>query len=124
MQWRTSTSSRAARPARHRRDSTDKDNTSLKHLSYIELPDHMGTGGFDHAAVDRGRGLLYVAHTANDAIDVIETRSGKYLRSIPHLKGVAAAPVHEPSGLVFTSNRAENPTGPSSPSPPEPVTTA
>src|SRR5438128_384285 len=121
MQWRTSTSSRAARPARHRRDSTDKDNTSLKHLSYIELPDHMGQGGFDHAAVDRGRALLYVAHTANDAVDVIETRSGSYVRSISGVKGVAGALVHEPSGLVFTSNRGENSVGIFTPNSPEVV---
>jgi len=42
---------------------------SLKLLGYIELPDNIGQGGFDHAAVDRGRALLYVAHTANDALD-------------------------------------------------------
>ena len=81
---------------------------SLKHLGYIELPDHVGQGGFDHAAVDRGRALLYVAHTANDALDVIDTRSSTYVRSVPGLKGVAGALVHEPASLVFTSNRGEN----------------
>ncbi len=84
---------------------------SLKHLGDIDLPDNIGKGGFDHAAVDRDRGLLYVAHTANDAVDVIETRSGKYVRSIPDLKAVAGVVVHEPSGLVFTSNRGENTVG-------------
>lgn len=83
----------------------------LKHLGYIDLPEHLGKGGFDHAAVDRGRALLYVAHTANDAVDVIDTRSGRYLRSVPDLKGVAGALVDEASGLVFTSNRGENTVG-------------
>jgi DNA-binding beta-propeller fold protein YncE len=83
----------------------------LTHLGTIELPDHIGPGGFDHAAVDRGRALLYVAHTANDAVDVIDTRAGRYIRSIPDLKGVAGALVHEPTGLVFTSNRGENSVG-------------
>ena len=81
---------------------------SLKHLGYIELPDHMGHGGFDHAAVDRGRALLYVAHTANDAVDMIDTRSGAYVHSVSGLKGVAGVLVHEPTSLVFTSNRGEN----------------
>jgi DNA-binding beta-propeller fold protein YncE len=83
----------------------------LKHLGYIELPDHIGQGGFDHAAVDRGRALLYVAHTANDAVDVIDTRAGKFVRSIPDLRGVAGALVDEPTGLIFTSNRGENSVG-------------
>jgi DNA-binding beta-propeller fold protein YncE len=84
---------------------------SSRHLGYIELPEHLGSGGFDHAAVDRPRGLLYVAHTANDAVDVIDIRSNRYLRSVTGLTGVAGALVHEPSGQVFTSNRGENTLG-------------
>ena len=91
----------------------------LTHLGYIDLPANVGKGGFDHAAVDSGRGLLYVAHTANDALDVIETGSGSYLRSIPGLKGVAGALVHEPSGLVFSSNRGEDTLGVITPGSPE-----
>lgn len=96
----------------------------LKNLGYIDLPEHIGKGGFDHAAVDRGRGLLYVAHTANDAVDVIDTHLGKYVRSIPDLKGVAGALVHEPSGLVFTSNRGENSVGLFTPTSPQVVKVA
>lgn len=55
----------------------------LRHLGHIGLPEHKVQGGFDHGAVDRGRGLLYVAHTANDAVDVIDTRSGSHLRITP-----------------------------------------
>ena len=84
---------------------------SLKHLGYIDLPDHVGQGGFDHAAVDRERGLLYVAHTANDALDVIDVRSGKYVRSVADLTGVAGALVDESQHLVFTSNRGEDTVG-------------
>lgn len=84
---------------------------ALKHLGYIDLPNHIGQGGFDHAAVDRGRALLFVAHTANNAVDVVSTRSGAYVRSIEGLKGVAGALVDEPLGLVFTSNRGEDSVG-------------
>lgn len=80
----------------------------LKQLGTIDLPDHLGPGGFDHAAVDGGRETLYVAHTANDAVDVIDMGSARYVRSVAGLKGVAGALVHEPSGMVFTSNRGEN----------------
>ncbi|HEY6195470.1 MAG TPA: hypothetical protein VI504_10540 [Candidatus Eisenbacteria bacterium] len=94
---------------------------SLEHLAFIDLPVHIGRGGFDHAAVDRRSGLLYVAHTANDAVDVIDTRLGKHVRSIQNLEGVAGALVHEESGLVFTSNRGENSVGLFTPGSPEVV---
>lgn len=84
---------------------------ALTHLGYIELPGHIGQGGFDHAAIHRPRGYLYVAHTANDAVDVIDTRAGRYVRSITGLKGVAGALVDEGQDLVFTSNRGEDTVG-------------
>jgi DNA-binding beta-propeller fold protein YncE len=84
---------------------------SLKQLTYIELPPHQGRGGFDHAAVHSPLGLLYVAHTANSALDVIDCVKDKYLHSIPNLNGVAGALVSEESDLVFTSNRGENTVG-------------
>ena len=84
---------------------------ALKHLGDIELPAHVGEGGFDHASVHRGRNRLYVAHTANDALDVIDTKAGRFVRSIEGLKGVAGALVDEGQDLVFTSNRGENTVG-------------
>lgn len=84
---------------------------ALKHVGYIDLPAHVGPGGFDHAAVHRGRNLLYVAHTANDALDVIDTAACRFLRSIPGLEGVAGALVDEAQDLVFTSNRGEDTVG-------------
>src|SRR5690606_16553858 len=66
-----------------------------------------GAGGFDHADVHLAN-RLYVAHTANDAIDVIDCATGRYLESIPGLTAVAGALVSEVRGLVFTSNRGEN----------------
>ena len=81
---------------------------SLKLSGYIDLPAHAQRGGFDHAAVQRRRGRLYVAHTSNDAIDVIDCATDRYLHSIPKLTGVAGALVSEERDLVFTSNRGEN----------------
>jgi len=85
-----------------------KGTTGLKHLGYIDLPEHLGQGGFDHAAVHAGDRKLYVAHTANDAVDVIDLEAGRYLRSLTGLKGVAGALVSESDDRVFTSNRGEN----------------
>ena len=68
---------------------------TLEHTGNIELPAHVKPGGFDHAAVYRATSRLYVAHTINDALDVIDGASDHYLRSIPNLTGVAGALVSD-----------------------------
>ncbi len=80
-------------------------------LGYVDLPAHAKAGGFDHAAVHGGRGRLYVAHTANDTLDVIDCGTQRYLGSIPGLTGIAGALVSEEHDLVFTSNRGEDAIG-------------
>jgi len=82
----------------------------LRHLGFIDLPPHAGAGGFDHAAVHQATGRIYVAHTANDAVDVIDIEAQKYVGSIPGLTAVAGALVAEPD-VVFTSNRGEDTVG-------------
>jgi DNA-binding beta-propeller fold protein YncE len=83
----------------------------LQQAGFIELPAHAKSGGFDHAAVHQPTGRIYVAHTANDAIDVIDIEAQKYVDSIPGLPAVAGALVAEAPDLVFTSNRGENTIG-------------
>jgi DNA-binding beta-propeller fold protein YncE len=83
----------------------------LEFLGYVDLPEHAKPGGFDHAAVHGRRQRLYVAHTANDALDVIDCATQTYVRSIPGLPGVAGALVSEDHDLVFTSNRGEDTIG-------------
>ena len=85
--------------------------THLAPIGEIALPEHAGLGGFDHAAVHGPRRLLYVAHTSNDAVDIIDLRTERYVRSITNLKAVAGALVDEAGDLVFTSNRGENTVG-------------
>ena len=84
---------------------------ALRHLGYVELPTNVKPGGFDHAAIHRASARLYVAHTINDALDVIDCSSDRYLHSIPGLVGVAGALAAEEQNLVFTSNRGENTVG-------------
>ena len=81
---------------------------TLKKLDYIDLPEHRSAGGFDHADVHAPTDRLYVAHTGNDALDVIDCATDRYLESVPGFKAVAGALVSEARGLVFTSNRGEN----------------
>lgn len=83
----------------------------LEPIGEVRLPAHNKPGGFDHAAVHGRRQRLYVAHTANDGLDVIDVATNSYVGSIPRLGGVAGALVSEEHDLVFTSNRAENTVG-------------
>jgi DNA-binding beta-propeller fold protein YncE len=83
----------------------------LELTGYVELAAHKGSGGFDHAAVHATTGHVYVAHTANDSVDVFDPSTRKHLYSIPGLTAVAGALVSDESQLVFTSNRGENTIG-------------
>ena len=81
---------------------------SLTLERHIALPQNKGRGGFDHADAHPGLDRMYVAHTANDALDIIDCVRNTYVDSIPGLTAVAGALVSEARGLVFTSNRGEN----------------
>jgi hypothetical protein len=84
---------------------------SLEAIGQVQLPAHDRPGGFDHAAVHSRRGRLYVAHTANNAVDVIDCATQTYRGSVPDLEAVAGALVCEEQDLVFTSNLGENTVG-------------
>ena len=55
---------------------------TLRLLGHIELPPHRSSGGFDHADVHSPTDRIYVAHTANDSIDVIDCAKDRYIESI------------------------------------------
>src|SRR5262249_48740153 len=80
----------------------------LKQVGYVELPEHTGSGGFDHAAVHSGSGHVYVAHTANNEVAVFDPLSREYLFSVPDLPGVAGVLVSNEAQLIIASNRSEN----------------
>ena len=81
---------------------------ALRLLGHIELPENRSKGGFDHADIHPPTDRLYVAHTSNHAVDVIDISQDRYIESIPGLMGVAGALASEAGGLVFTSNRGED----------------
>lgn len=64
--------------------------------------------GFDHADTYLARtgSRLYVAHTGADRVDVLDCRSGAYLRALPDLPGVAGVLIDSAADLLFTSDRA------------------
>jgi DNA-binding beta-propeller fold protein YncE len=81
---------------------------TLRLLGHIELPPHRSDGGFDHADIHPPTDRLYVAHTCNDSLDVIDCMRDRYVESLPGFPAVAGALVSEERGLVFTSNRGAN----------------
>jgi DNA-binding beta-propeller fold protein YncE len=89
----------------------------LRLAGHVELPAHQGKGGFDHAAVHAASGHVYVAHTANDAIDVFDPVGRRHLFSVPGLPGVAGALVSDEAGLIFSSNRGADTIGIFAPGP-------
>ena len=84
---------------------------TLRLDGHIDLPAHVGPGGFDHAAIDEQTRRLYVAHTANDAVDVIDCARDVFVRSLADLRGVAGVLVSEELDSAFTSNRGEDTVG-------------
>jgi DNA-binding beta-propeller fold protein YncE len=83
----------------------------LRHLGFVELPAHTKPGGFDHAAVHDPTGRIYVAHTANDAVDMIDIATQRYVGSIGSLTAVAGVLIATGPELIVTSNRGENTVG-------------
>jgi len=84
---------------------------ALRAAGHIHLPAHATPGGFDHAAIHARTDRLYVAHTANDAVDVIDCARQAYVSSISGLAAVAGVLVSEERDLAFTSNRGEDTVG-------------
>ena len=80
----------------------------LEQRASINLPAHLTLAGIDHAAIHSTSARLYVAHTANDALDGIDCARERYLHSIANLAGMAGVLVSHEEPVVFTSNRAED----------------
>ncbi len=55
---------------------------ALEPLGEIELPPHSGPGGFDHGDVHQASGRVFVAHTANGTVEVIDGERLRHLATI------------------------------------------
>jgi len=80
----------------------------LRQIGFTAVPP-VAKPGFDHADtyLDPRGSRLYVAHTGGDRVDVLDCKSGAYLRSIAGLPGVAGVLIDSEHDLLFTSDRAE-----------------
>ena len=78
----------------------------LKRLSTIPLPKHATTGGFDHADVHLDTGRVFVAHTANGTIEIIDGEQLQHeatIQGCPEASGVLCV---QQENLVFAAARA------------------
>jgi DNA-binding beta-propeller fold protein YncE len=81
---------------------------AFKFLASIPLPPNTGNSGFDHADVYAPHDRLYVAHTCNDAVDIIDCAQLSYVESVAGFCRVAGVLASDARELVFTSNRGDN----------------
>ena len=58
---------------------------------------------FDLLTVDERRALLYVPHTSNSALEIVDTRRQKFVASIPGLAGVRGVALTPDPNVVFVS---------------------
>jgi DNA-binding beta-propeller fold protein YncE len=78
---------------------------SLARAGFIPIPPGVKPG-FDHADVFRVGRRMYVAHTGDDRIDVLDCETRSYLYALPvELPGVAGVLVDEEQDLLFSSDR-------------------
>src|SRR5882724_7399166 len=95
---------------------------TLTLTGHVVLPEHKAKGGFDHAAVHAASGHVYVAHTANDAVDVFDSAAQKFLFSVPRLPAASGVLISDEAQLIIASNRSENTIGIFGPGPEPEVT--
>jgi DNA-binding beta-propeller fold protein YncE len=81
--------------------------------NHIDLPEHTAADGegFDHAAYSSRFSRMYVAHTCNNSIDMIDCSTDRFIGTVENLPGVAGVLVSDETGLLFTSNRGEDSIG-------------
>jgi DNA-binding beta-propeller fold protein YncE len=79
---------------------------TLRRVGFTAVPPG-ARAGFDHADTYLGPhgSRLYVAHTGADRLDVLDCKSGAYLRSIEGFPGVAGVLADSANDLLFTSDR-------------------
>ena len=76
----------------------------LKRIGSVALPPH-DSGDYDHADVHKSSGKVYIAHTANGTVEVVDGEALKHLKTItgcPEASGVLCA---QDEGMVFAASR-------------------
>jgi len=75
---------------------------SLKALGVIEIPDAAGSE-FDHGIFDAKSRRVFIAHTRQSTIEVIDPDAGRHIATLPGFPGAAGAVADD--GEVLVTNR-------------------
>ena len=75
---------------------------SLKAAGVIEIPGAAGSA-FDHGIFDAKSRRVFIAHTAQSAIEVIDPDAGRHIATLPGFPGVAGAVADD--GEILVTNR-------------------
>jgi DNA-binding beta-propeller fold protein YncE len=78
---------------------------ALRSIGTVALPPHRGAGGFDHASVHADR--LYVAHTIDDAVEVVDLGRRRHEATLPGFPGVAGVAIREGRRLLVATCKRE-----------------
>ena len=76
----------------------------LKLERYVPMPQH-AQGGFDHGDVYLSNGFVYVAHTANGTVEVVDGLKGIHHKTIPGCPEGSGVITAQADGLVFAASR-------------------
>lgn len=76
----------------------------LKHIGDVPLPAH-GSGGFDHADVHLASGRVFVAHTANGTVEVMDGEKLRHEKTIEGCTEASGVLCAQKEGLVFAAAR-------------------
>src|SRR5437773_12574025 len=71
---------------------------------YVELPPHTASD-FDHGDVYRPSGWVFVAHTAEGTVEVIDGERAAYMATIPGCPQGSGVLCAQEDGLIFAAAR-------------------
>lgn len=71
----------------------------------MPLPAHAGPGGFDHGDVHQATGRIFIAHTANGTIEVVDGEQLRHLATIPDCQEVSGVLCPPSAELVIAAAR-------------------
>ena len=84
----------------------------LTSLGYVPLPRETGPGPLiDQLILDQRVNRLYVAHTSNGALDVVDLMQGKTVASVGGLAGIRAVALTPNPDEVYTSDGGDGTVG-------------
>lgn len=77
----------------------------LELVRYIDLLKHPPGGGFDHGDVDNDTGKVFVAHTANGTLEVIDIEKHAHKATLPNCPEASGILCAQEENLVFAAAR-------------------